>query len=183
MRKRNLAKAKVLVTGAGGFIGSHLCEAALSHGAQVRAFVHYNSRNDWGMLEDLDSGAIAGDRGYRRRPPGSRRRPPCRPGLPCCFSPGRPDWHPLFLCQSRRCCGDQCPRYVARSAGRARGGSPAAGADLDQRGVRHGTVRADGRRASAAPAVTLCSIQSGLRQAGGELLANVRAARGYCPPF
>jgi NAD dependent epimerase/dehydratase len=55
MRKRNLAKARVLVTGAGGFIGSHLCEAAQAQGAQVRAFVHYNSRNDWGMLEDLEA--------------------------------------------------------------------------------------------------------------------------------
>jgi len=55
MRNRDLAKAKVLVTGAGGFIGSHLCEAALARGAQVRAFVHYNSRNDWGMLEDLNA--------------------------------------------------------------------------------------------------------------------------------
>ena len=55
MRQKDLAGARVLVTGAGGFIGSHLCEAALSHGAQVRAFVHYNSRNDWGMLEDLNA--------------------------------------------------------------------------------------------------------------------------------
>ncbi len=43
----------VLVTGAGGFIGSHLCEEALRRGASVRAFVHYNSRNDWGRLELL----------------------------------------------------------------------------------------------------------------------------------
>ncbi|MFQ5922060.1 MAG: SDR family NAD(P)-dependent oxidoreductase [Anaerolineales bacterium] len=42
--------AKVLVTGAGGFIGSHLVEALVSLGAQVRAFVHYNSRNDPGFL-------------------------------------------------------------------------------------------------------------------------------------
>ena len=55
MRQKDLAGARVLVTGAGGFIGSHLCEAALAHGAQVRAFVHYNSRNDWGMLEDLNT--------------------------------------------------------------------------------------------------------------------------------
>jgi len=50
-----LSRAVVLVTGAGGFIGSHLCELCQAEGAHVRAFVHYNSRNDWGMLEDLDS--------------------------------------------------------------------------------------------------------------------------------
>ncbi|HML73241.1 MAG TPA: SDR family NAD(P)-dependent oxidoreductase [Anaerohalosphaeraceae bacterium] len=44
---------KILVTGAGGFIGSHLVEALLERGANVRAFVRYNGRNDWGMLSDL----------------------------------------------------------------------------------------------------------------------------------
>lgn len=44
---------KVLVTGAGGFIGSHLSERLIRLGAEVRAFVHYNSRNDWGLLELL----------------------------------------------------------------------------------------------------------------------------------
>jgi NAD dependent epimerase/dehydratase len=42
---------QVLVTGAGGFIGSHLVDELLSKGADVTAFVHYNARNDWGMLE------------------------------------------------------------------------------------------------------------------------------------
>ena len=42
---------RVLVTGAGGFIGSHLVDDLLSRGANVTAFVHYNARNDWGMLE------------------------------------------------------------------------------------------------------------------------------------
>jgi len=42
----------VLVTGAGGFIGSHLVDALVERGADVNAFVHYNARNDWGMLED-----------------------------------------------------------------------------------------------------------------------------------
>ncbi|MBI3742476.1 MAG: SDR family NAD(P)-dependent oxidoreductase [Chloroflexi bacterium] len=43
----------VLVTGAGGFIGSHLVEALIEHGARVRAFVRYNSRGDIGLLKHL----------------------------------------------------------------------------------------------------------------------------------
>ena len=43
----------VLVTGAGGFIGSHLVEALAAQGARVRAFVRYNSRGDEGLLRML----------------------------------------------------------------------------------------------------------------------------------
>jgi dTDP-glucose 4,6-dehydratase len=45
---------RVLVTGAGGFIGSHLVEHLAAAGAQVRAFVRYTSRNDRGWLEGMD---------------------------------------------------------------------------------------------------------------------------------
>ena len=44
---------KIVVTGAGGFIGSHLCEELVRRGANVRALTHYNGRNDRGNLEDL----------------------------------------------------------------------------------------------------------------------------------
>ncbi len=43
----------VLLTGAGGFIGSHLAEALVSRGAKLRAFVRYNSRGDAGLLKQL----------------------------------------------------------------------------------------------------------------------------------
>lgn len=46
---------QVLVTGAGGFIGSHLVERLVREGASVRAFVRYNSRNDPGLLRFLPS--------------------------------------------------------------------------------------------------------------------------------
>jgi NAD dependent epimerase/dehydratase len=49
---------KVLVTGAGGFIGSHLVESLLEKGTDVRAFVKYNGRGDWGMLSDLPAEAL-----------------------------------------------------------------------------------------------------------------------------
>jgi dTDP-glucose 4,6-dehydratase len=45
---------KVLLTGAGGFIGSHLAETLVTQGASVRAFVHYNARGDVGLLSQLD---------------------------------------------------------------------------------------------------------------------------------
>lgn len=44
---------KVLVTGSDGFIGSHLVEELVKRGYQVRAFVYYNSFNNWGWLESL----------------------------------------------------------------------------------------------------------------------------------
>jgi NAD dependent epimerase/dehydratase len=43
----------ILVTGADGFIGSHLVEELVHRGAAVRAFVLYNSFNSWGWLEDV----------------------------------------------------------------------------------------------------------------------------------
>ena len=42
---------KILVTGADGFIGSHLTEALVRAGYNVKAFVLYNSFNSWGWLD------------------------------------------------------------------------------------------------------------------------------------
>ncbi len=49
---------RVLVTGAGGFIGSHLAEDLVRRGADVRALVRYSSSGVWGWLEDSE---LAGD--------------------------------------------------------------------------------------------------------------------------
>jgi NAD dependent epimerase/dehydratase len=46
---------RVLVTGAAGFIGSHLCEALVQDGARVRAFLRYTSRQDLGNLDEAPS--------------------------------------------------------------------------------------------------------------------------------
>ena len=46
-------KKKILVTGADGFIGSHLVEELIRQGYNVRAFVYYNSFNSWGWLDQL----------------------------------------------------------------------------------------------------------------------------------
>ncbi|HBG47519.1 MAG TPA: NAD-dependent dehydratase [Deltaproteobacteria bacterium] len=62
-----LSKKKALVTGACGFIGSHLVERLIEEGSEVRAFVCYNSFNSWGWLDSLpeklvkDVDVFAGD--------------------------------------------------------------------------------------------------------------------------
>ena len=51
-------RRRVLVTGAGGFIGSHLCERLVELGASVRALVEYDSLGSWGWL---DESPVAGE--------------------------------------------------------------------------------------------------------------------------
>lgn len=49
---------KVLVTGADGFIGSHLTEELVKKGYEVKAFVFYNSFNTWGWLDSLEKNVM-----------------------------------------------------------------------------------------------------------------------------
>jgi NAD dependent epimerase/dehydratase len=55
----DLSGKNVLVTGADGFIGSHLVEALLAEGCKVKAFVYYNSFNSWGWLDGLEKDVLS----------------------------------------------------------------------------------------------------------------------------
>jgi len=71
-----LTAKRILVTGADGFIGSHLVEALVRKGCAVRAFVYYNSFNSWGWLDrtpedikaaiDIFAGDIRDPHGVRK---------------------------------------------------------------------------------------------------------------------
>jgi len=53
-----LPESPVMITGAGGFIGSHLAEACVERGLRVKALLHYNAQGRWGWL---DKSPLAGD--------------------------------------------------------------------------------------------------------------------------
>lgn len=54
-----LRNKNVLVTGADGFIGSHLVERLLEEGCKIKAFVNYNSFNSWGWLDTISKEKLA----------------------------------------------------------------------------------------------------------------------------
>lgn len=54
-----MQQKKILVTGAGGFIGSHLVQSLVHAGAEVKALLHYNAQNGLGNLRWLDPGTLA----------------------------------------------------------------------------------------------------------------------------
>ncbi|MGF6845075.1 NAD dependent epimerase/dehydratase [Chitinophaga sp. W3I9] len=54
-----LKNKRVLITGADGFIGSHLTERLLEEGCKVKAFVYYNSFNSWGWLDTLSQDQLS----------------------------------------------------------------------------------------------------------------------------
>jgi NAD dependent epimerase/dehydratase len=71
-----LSGKKILVTGADGFIGSHLVEHLVAHGHDVRAFILYNSFNSWGWLDEASEsvrGSIEVFAGDVRDPHGVRQ--------------------------------------------------------------------------------------------------------------
>ena len=93
----NWSGSKVLVTGADGFIGSHLAERLVALGADVRAFCLYNSNGSWGWLDGAElRGQAAPDvaaRGHPRR----AVRGGGLPGRGHRLPPGRAHRHPLQL--------------------------------------------------------------------------------------
>ena len=81
----DLKGRKVLVTGSDGFIGSHLTEALLDDGCDVRAFVYYNSFNSWGWLDTLPAEKTRRSRRLRGRRSRPQRRAEACKGIDVVF--------------------------------------------------------------------------------------------------
>lgn len=96
----------ILVTGADGFIGSHLCESLVKKGFKVRALSQYNSFNFWGHLEKSsflkDMEVISGDLrdSFFLRKNHQKYR--------CDLSSWRFNRYPLLLHSPTKLCGYQC---------------------------------------------------------------------------
>jgi len=54
-KRLELNGKKILITGADGFIGSHLIETLLKKSCHLKAFVYYNSFNSWGWLDNVSN--------------------------------------------------------------------------------------------------------------------------------
>ena len=85
----DLAGKNVVVTGADGFIGSHLTEALVASGCDVTAFVYYNSFGSWGWLDTLPARVAGRRRGLlgRRARPERRARSAQGRATSCSTSP------------------------------------------------------------------------------------------------
>ena len=168
---------QVAVTGAEGFIGSHLVEALVRRGHRVRAMVLYNMFSSHGWLETLDAGDPGpGRRGVRRRPRPGVGAPAGR-GRGGRLPPGRARLGALFLLRPAILRGHQHDRHPARAGGGTRLRDPAAGAHLDQRDLRHGADGPDQRGTPAAGPVAVRGLQGRRGQAGRVLLPELRDSR------
>ena len=132
--------AKVLITGADGFIGSHLTELLVEKGYEVRAFAFYNSFNTWGWLDTLPAsimdhvevftGDIRDPNGVREAVKGCG-----------CFPSGCADCHSLQLLFAGLLCGHKYQGYAECAPGRPGFWHGARADHIHVRSVWHGTLR------------------------------------------
>ena len=167
----------VLVTGAAGFIGSHLTERLVGDGHEVRVLVRYNGRDDRGHIDRLPLDDPACRRGPSRRPEGPRSGAQGGGGTRLGLPPGGLDRDPLFVSEPLRRGADERARHgtYPRRLSQQRC-ARAGGADLDVGGLRDRAVRADRREAPAPGSVALRGDQDRLRRVGRELSPRVRPA-------
>ena len=174
---RMVAARKILVTGADGFIGSHLVELLVKSGHRVRALVYYNAFDSRGWLDQRRARRARRARRLRRRRARSPRRAARDAGLRSRDASRRPDRHSLFLSRARQLRRYQREGNVERPAGGAGARRRARHPHLDERGLRNRAVGADSRGAPHPPAVAVRRHQGGGRPARAVVPRLVRDCR------
>ena len=179
----SLTGRKVLVTGAGGFIGSHLTEALVGAGAEVTAMVHYNSGSLIGNLAFLDAAYANQIRIVSGNIEDSDFMMHVMKGQEIVFHLAALIAIPYSYVAPRSYRADQCRRHAERARGGAASGHRARHPYVHLRGLWHRAADADRRGASAAGPVAVLGLQDRRRQACRELLSFVRHAGVTVRPF
>ena len=137
----DLKNKRVLITGADGFIGSHLTEQLVKEGAKVKAFVYYNAFNSWGWLDTLPRSIVGEIEVFA----GDVRDASC---VESATKDSDVVFHLAaligipFSYDSRFVFGNKCQGHSKCAAGRKKTGNRKAACDVDVGGLRHSSVRA-----------------------------------------
>ena len=108
---------RILITGAGGFIGSHVTELLLREGHQVRALARYNGRGDIGHLRHIPQDLRAGLEVRLGDITDPFLMRDLVAGLRYCPAPRRPDRHSVFVYSSVVISGNECGWDAQRAGG------------------------------------------------------------------
>ena len=172
----------VAVTGAEGFIGSHLVERLVRHGQRVRAMVLYNSFDSRGWLDTLPADVLAEVEVL----PGDVRDAASADDL---VRGARVVYHlaaliaiPYSYQAPRSYVDTNVDRHPERARRGPRARHAAAGAHLDERDLRHGPDRRDRRDPPAAGPVALRRVEGGGGQARGVLPPELRRPGRHALP-
>ena len=180
-RHVTLRGTKVLVTGADGFIGSHLTERLVAEGADVRAFCLYNSRGSAGWLDETDAATRAALDIRLGDIRDARFVAAATEGVEIVFHLAALIAIPYSYAAPQSFIDTNVSRHAARARGGPVGRGPALHPDLHERGLRHARDAADPRDPPLRRAVAVRGVEGRGGPAGPGVRQELRAPRRRAP--